>query len=82
MLVVYVHKMKPTYLETVYEILNSNPVIIVKFIHIVSGVPACHDIMGDKLFLDMQLAAEVAPSRKSDHGQMDDGKCKFPYLDK
>lgn len=47
------------------DLVNRNPVCKRKLQHVVSGVPARHDITGDESFLEMQLAAEAAPSGES-----------------
>ena len=64
------------------NLVNRNPVCKHKFQHVVCRVPVHHDITGDEPFLEMLLTADVAPSKESDYGGMDDCKHKFLNLDK
>jgi hypothetical protein len=60
----------PSQLQTFVggNFVNCNPVREHKLQHVVCGVPACHDIMGDEPFLETELTADAAPSGESDCG--------------
>ena len=60
----------PSQLQTLVgsNFVNHRPVPEHKLQHVVCGVPAYHDIMGDKPFLEIELMADAAPSRESNCG--------------
>ena len=73
---VIVVKFIPSQLEALVSgnLVNRHPVHECELHHVICGVPACHDITGDEAFLEMHLTADVAPSRKSNCGRVDDRK--------
>jgi hypothetical protein len=81
---VIVVKFIPSQLEALVSgnLVNRHPVRERELHHVICGVPARHNITGDEAFLEMHLAADAAPSRKSNCGRVDDRKRKFSNLDK
>jgi len=60
----------PSQLQTLVSsnLVNHYPVCKHKIQHVISGVPAHHNIMGDELFLEIQLVTDAAPGGESNCG--------------
>jgi hypothetical protein len=64
------------------NIVNHHPVREHELQHVIGGVLVCHNIVGDKPFLEVELMAGAAPSGEGNHGRMDYRKRQFLNLDK
>ena len=67
---VIVVKFIPSQLEALVSsnLVNRHPVRERELHHVICGVPARHNIMGDEAFLEVCLTADAAPSRESNCG--------------
>ena len=56
------------------DLVDCFPIRMYKLHHVIGQIPPGHDIARNESRLKIELAADAAPSRKSDCGRIDDGK--------